>query len=280
VDNEQSMTNTLTSTTKTLTDSSTHADDGDDENDKDFDELVNKFIVTICQILCFPFAIDANEDIVTKVYKIFKDFNLFNKILGACMDCNSKSSVLDVPIGLITRLILTDEDLVELMIDQLNETKVADFMSKLLYDSGTSDNVIADLLSIFSHLSRKSQDVVEIIIKILQKDDKKTTNSFQILNKCLTGNVMLKARCCNLIGNLMKHTPIFYDVLKRNKSIFDNVVQCCQIDELNVRKSAIFAIGNSIYHNDTLYSYVDDILYILVNLLNDSLAKTRMHSTG
>lgn len=45
-------------------------------------------------------------------------------------------------------------------------------------------------------------------------------------------------------------------------------------------QSAIFAIGNSVYHNDVLFSNVEDVLIILVQLLNDSLAKTRIHSTG
>ena len=45
-------------------------------------------------------------------------------------------------------------------------------------------------------------------------------------------------------------------------------------------KSAVFAIGNSIYHSDQLYLYVEEILPILVNLLNDSLARTRIHAAG
>ena len=43
-------------------------------------------------------------------------------------------------------------------------------------------------------------------------------------------------------------------------------------------QSAVFAIGNSIFYNDSLYAYVEEVLPILVNLLNDSLAKTRLHS--
>jgi hypothetical protein len=45
-------------------------------------------------------------------------------------------------------------------------------------------------------------------------------------------------------------------------------------------KSAIYAIGNSIFHNDLLYAYVEENLPILIKLLNDSLVKTRIHSAG
>ena len=95
-----------------------------------------------------------------------------------------------------------------------------------------SDNLVADVFSILSHLSRKSEDVVITIIKIL----KGSSNGFQILVRCLNGNPIIKSRCCNMIGNLMKHNDLFYDILKKNKLIFENLIKCCQLDEFNVRK--------------------------------------------
>ena len=90
-----------------------------------------------------------------------------------------------------------------------------------------------------SHLSRKSEDSVSTIIRILKGQDNKGQNNFQILTKCLVGNAMIRSRCCNLIGNLMKHNEVFYDVLKSNKFIFDGLARCCQTDELNVRKVSL-----------------------------------------
>lgn len=101
-----------------------------DENDSDSlsdvnedygDYLVGEFIVNICQIICFPFAIDANEEIISRLYKIIKEFNLFNKIISACVSHASLISC-EIPISLISRLILTDEDLVQLMMSQLNNS--------------------------------------------------------------------------------------------------------------------------------------------------------------
>ena len=143
-------------------------------------------------------------------------------------------------------------------------------------NNDSSDSLISDVFSIFGHLSRKSEDVTNTVIKILKGNN----GNFEIIIKCLNGNQLVKSRCCNMLGNLMKHNDCFYDCLKKNKIIFENLVRCCQTDELNARKSAIFAIGNSIYHNDSLYSYIEEILTIILNLLNDSLAKTRIHSTG
>jgi hypothetical protein len=52
----------------------------------------------------------------------------------------------------------------------------------------------------------------------------------------LTSNSLVRARCCNMIGNLMRHNGQFYEALKKNKDIFTSIVRCCQSDELNVRK--------------------------------------------
>lgn len=86
--------------------------------------LVNDFIVGISQILCFPFAIDSNEETIGQTYKIIKELNLFNRLLSACVSNYSSGSGVsyDVPMSLISRLILTDENLVLLLIDQLNNS--------------------------------------------------------------------------------------------------------------------------------------------------------------
>jgi len=115
---------------KKTKDESKHEDEFDEDN---AEYLVNEFIVTICQILCFPFAIDANEEVISRIYKIIKEFNLFNKILSACIS-NELTYQCDVPISLISRLVLTDEDLVQLMIDQLiSSTQVSEYISNIYF---------------------------------------------------------------------------------------------------------------------------------------------------
>lgn len=228
--------------------------------------LVSEFIINISQMLCFPFAIDANEEIIGQTYKIIKEFNLFMKIMSACMS-NSSFLVCDIPIGLVSRLVLTDEDILLMIIDQLNNSpkvyrrisllsyrisivkclfiQLGEFFSRQLNQASSSDSLIADIFSIFSHLSRKSEDIVPVLIKILRGPTTASSPvtstgngaaSFQILIKSLNGNAIVKARCCNMIGNLMKHNDLFYDVLKKNKVLFESLVKCCQLDELNVRK--------------------------------------------
>lgn len=248
-----------------------------DINENYGDYLVGEFIINICQIICFPFAIDSNEEVLGRTYKIIKDYNLFNKIIQACIKnykCNKIK--MDIPIGLVTRLVLTDDDLVQLLVNQmLNSAEIMDFFSSLLYSKNSSESLIGDIYTIFSHLSRKSEDIVGCLIKILNGQE-----NFKILVKSLNGNLVVKSKCCNMIGNMMKFNDSFYEILKKEKQIFDCLIKCCQLEEINVRKSACFALGNSVYHSDLLYSNLEDKLAVLIKLLSDSLAKTRIHSTG
>lgn len=197
-------------------------------------------------------------------------------LLNTCINHHSYIQC-DIPLGLLARLILTDENLAQLIIDQLNNTQeFVDFFIKIIYQQTNSDTLIADIYSILSHLSRKSEDSINVICKIL----KGPTDNYQVLKKSLQGSSLLRARCCNMIANLMKHNCVFYEVLKKHKEIYQCLVQCCQLDELNVRKSAILAIGNSVYHNDDLIDYLNDILPTIITLLKDPLAKTRIHATA
>ena len=52
----------------------------------------------------------------------------------------------------------------------------------------------------------------------------------------MNSNPLVRARCCNMIGNIMRHNGLFYDTIKKNKEIFSCLARCFQSDELNVRK--------------------------------------------
>ena len=85
--------------------------------------MLSEFILSICQILCFPFAIEPNDQVLTRMYTIIKEFNLFVKICDACARNAAELTCCDIPISLIARLTLTDDDLVQLLIEQLNNSK-------------------------------------------------------------------------------------------------------------------------------------------------------------
>jgi len=90
----------------------------------------------------------------------------------------------------------------------------------------------------------------------------------------------VRAKMCNLIGNLCKHSPFFYVELERAQ-IFPSLIKCCNDTDRNTRKFACFAIGNAAFHTDLLYEALRPAIPFLVHLLsNDLEEKTRANAAG
>lgn len=89
----------------------------------------------------------------------------------------------------------------------------------------------------------------------------------------------IRAKVCNLIGNLCRHTGFFYEKLLRH-GIIAAAIQCCQDSDRNTRKFACFAVGNAGFHNDVLYDHLRPCVALLVELLKDNEEKTRANAAG
>ena len=114
----------------------------------------------------------------------------------------------------------------------------------------------------------------------------------------------IRSRACNLLGNMCKHSDVFYRkfacgvspahrqpaYLYQNSSsetiddgrcdvIFRLVARCGDSDD-DTRKFACFAVGNSSFYSGFLYAKLAISVPILVSLLSDEGAKTRANAAG
>lgn len=64
--------------------------------------------------------------------------------------------------------------------------------------------------------------------------------------------IFIRAKVCNLIGNLCRHSSYFYDYLSKS-DLINECIKCCQDPDKNTRKFACFAVGNAGFHSDRLY---------------------------
>ena len=78
----------------------------------------------------------------------------------------------------------------------------------------------------------------------------------------------IRAKVCNLIGNLCRHTGYFYEKLL-NFGLISAAIECCRDPDRNTRKFACFAVGNAGFHNDVLYEHLKPCVLLLVELLRD-----------
>ena len=94
----------------------------------------------------------------------------------------------------------------------------------------------------------------------------------------------VRAKVCNLLGNLCRHSALFYHVLVAEMpsggSILASLVECCADEDSVTRKFACFALGNAAFHNDKLYPWLLPAIPRLLGLLRDAGEKTRANAAG
>lgn len=131
--------------------------------------------------------------------------------------------------------------------------------------------LIVDTLSLISQLARISKDFYENI---------HNANIYDDLKKLIAHtDASIRAKVCNLIGNLCRHTGFFYEKLLKF-GLIAAAIECCQDPDRNTRKFACFAVGNAGFHNDVLYEHLKPCVPLLVELLKDPEEKTRANAAG
>jgi fused len=95
-------------------------------------------------------------------------------------------------------------------------------------------------------------------------------------------NEAVQAKTCNLIGNLCRHSALFYDEVR---DLLPDLMKCCRwndhVKDSSVHRFACFALGNAAYHSDTLYEDLRDAIPILTQHLRKSKdEKTRSNAAG
>jgi fused len=89
----------------------------------------------------------------------------------------------------------------------------------------------------------------------------------------------VRARSCNLLGNLCRHSGALYPALRAHRLIPLLVDRCLDPDQAT-RKFACFAIGNAGFHNASLYDLLRPAVPALVGLLADEEDRTRANAAG
>ena len=108
----------------------------------------------------------------------------------------------------------------------------------------------------------------------------------------------VKAKTCNLVGNLCRHSSFFYKTLvtpltelspglytpgganANPPTILRRLIIRCSDEDRATRKFACFAVGNAAFHSNVLYSHLSDAVRPLVDAMRDVDEKTRANAAG
>ncbi|KAB2085927.1 hypothetical protein ES319_A05G429800v1 [Gossypium barbadense] len=140
-----------------------------------------------------------------------------------------------------------------------------------LLDSSPRDATL-DTLMIVSDLARMDKGFYEFINGALILDTLRDFLSHEDPN--------VRAKACNALGNMCRHSAYFYESLARHHIIGLLIDRCADPDR-RTRKFACFAIGNAAYHNDMLYEElrrsIPQLAKLLVSAEED---KTKANAAG
>ncbi|XP_041347923.1 serine/threonine-protein kinase 36-like isoform X2 [Gigantopelta aegis] len=238
-------------------------------------QLIIDMILEITQLCCFPFAVDANEELLMEIQHCLYTTNLLPRLVFACSKYLTKEH-LETPMGLVARLVLGNRIFVKQFAATMDEIKGVTFLSEAIKDDNPL-SVVCDTISVCSHLVRTSPEHLTLVKAVFRGNK----GDFEPLSRLISHkSEAVKSRTCSLLGNLMKHDGQFYPVLKQREKIFSALISCLKDEDSNVRKGSSYAVGNASYHNSELYIKLKSAIPHLVDLLRDPVTKTRANAAS
>ncbi|NXF31927.1 STK36 kinase, partial [Nyctibius bracteatus] len=232
-------------------------------------ELVPAVVNQACQLLCFPFALDVDGDTLALVTEAVRDAQIPAQLLQVCSR-HLPFLYTELPMSLLCHLVVSDEQVIDQMVRAAaaSEHVVAFLTSALFSDSLT---LTTDLLSLLTHVARACPEHLPFLQRILRGSDVADQPLTRLLGH---QQHLIRAKTCNLLGNLLRHGHGFPQTLQSQPSLLENLLGCLADPEESVRRAASFAVGNAAYHASSPAGTLGRAVPRLTRLLSDAQART------
>lgn len=181
------------------------------------------------------------------------------------------ASALERGIVLLSRLIMLPG--AHFAKQYLDSAGLAPELVKRLLNKNNRPGLILDSLIILSMLARLSRDFYPAIHQAEAYDE------LALLLTPAAADASIRARVCNLVGNICRYSDYFYEALERH-GLVAAVIRCAGDDDANTRKFACFALGNAAFHSGALYPSLRAAIKPLITCLQEPLEKTRSNAAG
>nr|XP_033800676.1 serine/threonine-protein kinase 36 isoform X3 [Geotrypetes seraphini] len=241
-------------------------------NEKSMHDRVHVVVLQVCQLLCFPFAIDLEPGMFFNILDALRDSEIPIHLLQAC--CHYFPLALaGVPMSLLCHLVLSDGAFIDQFVKAAATIETSSgFLSIIL----VSDHVqlISDLLSLLTHIARVSPTHLNFLQRILQGPD----STYQPLHHLLHSPG--RAKACGLMGNLLRYGKEFNKDLQRQSRLLQRLLECLSDQDARVRRSACFAVGNAAFQDSSLAQCLAEAVPHIVSLLSDPQPGTRRNAAS
>ncbi|KAJ7345974.1 hypothetical protein JRQ81_001924 [Phrynocephalus forsythii] len=237
-------------------------------------DLVPAVVLQVCQLFCFPFGLDTNPETLEIIMTSLKDSEIAARLLQACVHRLPLSET-ELPLSLLCRLALSDEDITEQVARAAASEGATAFLSAILLSGEVA--LTADLLSLLTHIARVSPAHLPFLEKLLCS---LPPASHPLSRLLCHQDCSVRARACSLIGNLLRHGQEVPLVLQGQAGLLECLLERLADEDGHVRRSASFAVGNAAYQAGPFLQTLGKAVPWVVSLLSDSQAKTRCNAAS
>ncbi|NWT77649.1 STK36 kinase, partial [Lanius ludovicianus] len=230
-------------------------------------EVVPDVIIQVCQLLCFPFALDVDKETLALIMEAVRDTQIPAQLLQVCT-CYLPFSFTELPLGLLCQLVVSDTQVIDQVVREAAASEhIVAFLQSVLF----SDNVTVttDLLSLLTHVARACSEHLPFLQRILMDSDVAEQPLTYLLSH---QQHLIRARTCNLLGNLLRHS--FSPALQSQPDWLERLLECLSDPESCVRRAATFAVGIAACHASCPADTLGRAVPTLTRLLSDTQAKT------
>ncbi|NXN58797.1 STK36 kinase, partial [Rynchops niger] len=238
-------------------------------------ELVPAVVIQACQLLCFPFALDVDGDTLALVMEAVRDAQIPAQLLQVCSH-HLPFSYTELPMTLLCHLVVSDEQVIDQMVRAATASEhVITFLTSALFSDSLT--LTTDLLSLLTHVARACPEHLPFLQRILRGSDVADQPLTHLLGH---RQHMIRAKTCTLLGNLLRHSHSFPQVLHSQPALLESLLGCLADREESVRRAASFAVGNAAYHESSPVGTLGRAVPKLTRLLRDAQARTRCNAAS
>ncbi|XP_057286210.1 serine/threonine-protein kinase 36 isoform X1 [Pezoporus wallicus] len=232
-------------------------------------ELVPAVVIKACQLLCCPFALEVDGDALALVTEAVRDSQIPAQLLQVC-SCHLPFSYTELPMSLLCHLVVSDEEVIDQLVREAAASEhVAAFLTSVLFSDSLT--LTTDLLSLLTHVARAYPEHLPFLQRILRGLDVADQPLTHLLYH---QHHLMRAKTCNLLGNLLRHSHGFSQVLQSHPGLLESLLVCLADPEESVRREASFAMGNAAYHPCCPAGALGQAVPWLIRLLSDVQART------
>ncbi|XP_054979140.1 serine/threonine-protein kinase 36 [Sorex araneus] len=240
-------------------------------------EFLPILVLSTCQLLCFPFALDVDAELLEGILTDLTAAHVATHLLQACCHHLPLAQV-ELPISLLSRLALMDLASLHQFVEAVTaspQASLAFLSTALLSDQPL---LAADLLSLLAHTARVLPPAhLSFVQELLAGPEESYGPLRSLLGHAETP---VRARTYGLLGHLLQHSRALRGALQSQAGLLSLLLLGLRDKDPAVRRGASFAVGNATYRAGPLRLALATAIPGFTQLLGDPQAGIRRNAAS